>query len=361
MLRPASQSFSSQVTIRANTVSGMTFARRVLGLLLISVGLVVLAPAAPSMAHQDGCHAAHSCPSDANPPTYMCGDTGNYTYCPGLSGSASVYPSTGATVGSALSGSVSWSVAVSSASRTYQWYRAGAAIPGAVTSTYTVTDADIGYPLVLMVAAVDGRGQAATASSTPITPAYPPLPAGSAQLVTPSATVGTAILAAVAWSRPATAAYQWLRADMPIPGATLASYTVTKDDLGQPLRLVATVTEHGRTVSVSTASLTPMAAATLTLTTRSTIRAGKNATLRGALSTVAGPAGRMVQVQSWHKAGRRWVLRNTASAVVSTTGTFVVKQRIRKSRKGPWRFKATFAGAPGVYGAQSPFAVLDAR
>lgn len=28
-------------------------------------------------AHRDGCHTAHSCPSDANPPTYRCGDDGN--------------------------------------------------------------------------------------------------------------------------------------------------------------------------------------------------------------------------------------------------------------------------------------------
>jgi len=31
--------------------------------------------------HQNGCHSAHSCPSDFYPPTYICGDTGRTRYC----------------------------------------------------------------------------------------------------------------------------------------------------------------------------------------------------------------------------------------------------------------------------------------
>ena len=34
----------------------------------------------PAVAHRDGCHAAHSCPSDTG--SYVCGDTGNYSECP---------------------------------------------------------------------------------------------------------------------------------------------------------------------------------------------------------------------------------------------------------------------------------------
>jgi len=32
-------------------------------------------------AHRRGCHAAHSCPSDTG--SYVCGDTGHYSQCPG--------------------------------------------------------------------------------------------------------------------------------------------------------------------------------------------------------------------------------------------------------------------------------------
>lgn len=428
----------------------MNFMRRFAALLLIVVGVFSLESPAPAMAHQDGCHSAHSCPSDASPPSYTCGDTGNYTYCPGLSGSASVYGGAGATVGSPLSASISWSVAVSAATKTYQWYRSGTAIPGATTASYVLTPEDFGQPFVVTATATDGRGQtasassspvtptypapptgtaklsastatvgtavtatvawtkavtsttyqwsragvaipgaiastyavtpedvgqalvltaiavdqfgqSATASSLPITPAYPPLPIGTATLITSSATVGTAVTASIIWNRPATTTYQWFRAGVPIAGATAATYVATKDDLGQPLKLVATVTEYGRTVSVSTAALTPMAKSKITLKTRRTIRAGTKAVARGTLTTVAGAAGRTVKVKAWQKVGRRWVVRKTTKVVVSSTGTFTVKQRISAARKGAWRFKASYAGTTGISGAQSPYATLVAR
>ena len=34
-----------------------------------------------ALGHRDGCHAAHSCPSDNG--SYICGDTGHYSECPG--------------------------------------------------------------------------------------------------------------------------------------------------------------------------------------------------------------------------------------------------------------------------------------
>jgi len=52
------------------------------GLLLAAAVAVAthFGDARPAQAHQSGCHAAHSCPSDSG--SYVCGDTGNYTYCP---------------------------------------------------------------------------------------------------------------------------------------------------------------------------------------------------------------------------------------------------------------------------------------
>jgi hypothetical protein len=51
-----------------------------LGLALV---LLLLLPAfpIPSYGHRSGCHAAHSWPSDTG--SYVCGDTGNYSQCPG--------------------------------------------------------------------------------------------------------------------------------------------------------------------------------------------------------------------------------------------------------------------------------------
>lgn len=62
-------------------------------LVLLVLGAVALASSAAqppaAAAHQSGCHAAHSCPSDTG--SYVCGDTGNSTYC----GGGAVTPSTG--------------------------------------------------------------------------------------------------------------------------------------------------------------------------------------------------------------------------------------------------------------------------
>lgn len=46
--------------------------------LILSIGLVPIM----ADAHQSGCHRWHSCPSDAIPPSYVCGDTGHDNYCP---------------------------------------------------------------------------------------------------------------------------------------------------------------------------------------------------------------------------------------------------------------------------------------
>ncbi|GAA5504094.1 hypothetical protein Dxin01_03862 [Deinococcus xinjiangensis] len=48
----------------------------------LSFGVTVLAFffVSPALAHRDGCHRWHSCPSDRG--TYICGDLGYTTYCP---------------------------------------------------------------------------------------------------------------------------------------------------------------------------------------------------------------------------------------------------------------------------------------
>jgi len=52
-------------------------------LFALALVLFLFLPAFPmeSYGHRSGCHAAHSCPSDTG--SYECGDTGNYSQCPG--------------------------------------------------------------------------------------------------------------------------------------------------------------------------------------------------------------------------------------------------------------------------------------
>lgn len=321
---------------------------------LVATVMAVVAPA-PASAHQSGCHAAHSCPSDTG--SYTCGDTGNYTYCGDLSGS--VYMSqTSATIGTVLTAYVSWSAA---STPTYQWLRAGTAIGGATSTSYTVTADDIGQSLVLTGTATDGRGQTATASSTAITPALPPLPNGTATVNPTSAAVGTTLTAVVTWSRAATATYQWYRDGSPIEGATGINYTTVRGDLGRQVWLVATVTEHGQSTSVATTKLIPVAVASLSIAAvPRAIVAGRTATFRGTFRSVAGSARRAVKVQVWQKLRGRWVLRRTTTVTTSASGTFVVRHRVPGSGEGAWRARATFRGATGVRPASSPFAAFTA-
>ena len=54
-----------------------------IALFALALVLLLFLPAFPmeSNGHRSGCHAAHSCPSDTG--SYECGDTGNYSQCPG--------------------------------------------------------------------------------------------------------------------------------------------------------------------------------------------------------------------------------------------------------------------------------------
>lgn len=54
---------------------------------LLAAGLfattIALLPLSPALAHRNGCHRWHSCPSDTG--SYVCGDLGHYDQCPSTS------------------------------------------------------------------------------------------------------------------------------------------------------------------------------------------------------------------------------------------------------------------------------------
>ena len=144
----------------------------------------------------------------------------------------------------------------------YEWLRAGGAISGATSSSYTITSSDIGYGLAVRVRAVNGGG------STPATSAYT-----SAVTVAPPtntqapgtigiARVGEGLLASVGiWTGSPTFSFQWLRAGTSISGATSSAYTITNADLGNGLACRITATNGGGSVSVTTAYTSAVTAA----------------------------------------------------------------------------------------------------
>ncbi|HEY3545960.1 MAG TPA: peptidoglycan-binding protein, partial [Propionicimonas sp.] len=131
---------------------------------------------------------------------------------------------------------------------TYQWYRGGTPIPGAVEANYILQPADAGQQIVV---AVTG----ARPGYTTITRLSGPTPAvAKAQLITTPtptitgrATVGE-LLSAVAgvWSPgPVTLSYQWYRGTKALAGSTTASYTPQAADLNDTLKVVVTGSRPG--------------------------------------------------------------------------------------------------------------------
>lgn len=135
-------------------------------------------------------------------------------------------------------------------SRSFQWYRNGVAISGATKQYYTLTNADYLKTITvrLTVAAkgytnfVDyyelGEVQAAAMS------------AGT--LSVPNASPQRAVLTGFPWGT--TFTYQWLRDDVPIAGATAATYAPTASDAGKIIKVRVTPTSAGNAIAPLTSA-----------------------------------------------------------------------------------------------------------
>ena len=122
--------------------------------------------------------------------------------------------------------------------RTYQWYRNGAAIIGAINPAYQVTAGDFGVPLSVRVTAKSGPYVSLTLAS----PATPLVVKGSfvgtlaADVILGSALKLTAVPSGITTPSGTIAyAYQWYRqtgsaAPVAISGATLSTYTLVAAD-----------------------------------------------------------------------------------------------------------------------------------
>ncbi|MBY6135025.1 hypothetical protein KUV61_04245 [Nocardioides marinus] len=143
---------------------------------------------------------------------------------------------------------------------TYQWQRGGVDIAGATGSSYTLTQDDVGAVITVTASYTDDEGTAESVVST-ATAAVANVnddPTGS---VTISGTVAedqtlTASHTLADEDGLGTVTYQWQRGGVDIAGATGGTYTLTQDDVGAVITVVASYTDDEGTAEsvVSTAT-----------------------------------------------------------------------------------------------------------
>ena len=142
----------------------------------------------------------------------------------------------------------------------YQWNRDGAAIAGATSSSYTVTDTDAARQITCTVTASNAGG-ASSATSAPVTPTNA-APENTAPLeISGTAAVGQTLgCSQGSWTNdPTSFAYQWNLDGAAIAGATFSSYTVTDTDAARQITCTVTASNAGGASSATSAPVTPTA------------------------------------------------------------------------------------------------------
>jgi len=133
---------------------------------------------------------------------------------------------------------------------TYQWKRAGAAIAGATSASYTLAVADAGQAITCAVTRTNIRGTATV--TTAATAAVTNLVAVNTAIPTLSPTslfTGAVVTCSPGtWNyHPANYAYQWRRNGSAITGATSSTYTVVLGDLGATISCTVKATNPAGT------------------------------------------------------------------------------------------------------------------
>ncbi len=147
----------------------------------------------------------------------------------------------------------------------YQWQRNGIDIVGAVASTYTLGDADVGTNIRVVVSYTDGHGTAESLTSASVGPVanVNDAPTG-APVITGTATEDQTLTADTSTIADADGlgafSYQWQRNGIDIVGATGSTYTLDDADVGTNIRVVVSYTDgNGTAESLTSAAVGPVA------------------------------------------------------------------------------------------------------
>ena len=143
-----------------------------------------------------------------------------------------------------------------SGAATWQWLRDSAVIANTNSKTYTVTPADAGKTLRARVSYANQEGSITSAETAAVTDTRPDL-TGTVTIDKTSPNVGETLTAAYSGNGTGTAAWQWLRGNVLISGATGSTYTAVAADAGKTLKAQVSFTgQKGSVVSEATEAVT---------------------------------------------------------------------------------------------------------
>jgi hypothetical protein len=198
---------------------------------------------------------------------------------------------------------------------TYQWYKGGAAIAGATSTTYTTPATVIGDSGSLFTVTVTNSAGSVTSPSATLTVTGAPV------ITTPPASQTVSVGQTGTFSVVATGAgpltYQWYKGGVAIGGATSTTYTTPATVIGDSGSLfTVTVTNAAGTVTSAPATLTVTTAPTITTPPASqTVTAGQTASF----SVVAAGIGPLTY--QWYKGGA--AIAGATSTTYATPATVI--------------------------------------
>jgi len=145
---------------------------------------------------------------------------------------------------------------------TYQWQAGGSAINGATSSTYTLTQAEVGKTVTVVASYTDGHGTAehVTSTATGIVANVNDAPTGSV-VITGTASRGALLTADTSALHDAdglgTLNYQWKADDANIANAISNTYILTAAEVGKKITVVVSYTDgYGASESLPSSATT---------------------------------------------------------------------------------------------------------
>jgi len=142
----------------------------------------------------------------------------------------------------------------------YQWKRGGSAIGGATSSTYTLTQAEVGLAITVTASYTDlqGTAESVTSSATSAVANVNDPPTGSVTISGTAQEDATLTAANTLADEDGlgSISYQWKRGGVAISGATASTHTLTQADVGSTITVTASYTDLQGTAESATSGAT---------------------------------------------------------------------------------------------------------